>query len=455
MAEDQDTALPCDLVVVRSLALRALRADDRAFEVVASTADLDAHGEIVEQSWQLDRYRRNPVVLYAHDSRALPIGKATGIDVRDGELVATVVLASKAANPLADQVLQSLCEGTLRGVSVGFRPHEIRQESRDGRPVTVLADNELLELSITPIPSNPHAVVRLRSLAEAIGEDEARGAVAYYAAPPVPVGRWDAGAAEKRLRAWASKGATVDWARYARGFAWVDPAKADNIGGYKLPHHDVRNGELVTVRAGVIAAGNAMAGSRGGVRIPAIDRGEVQAHLAKHYRQFSLTAPWDKALGDDKMDERNFEAVETQRAELVAALDVATRALTERDATVAAEQGRTKALEAQAATLEAARAEQQKRADAAEAEVARRDLDGLVGKKLTAAERDGLLAVFVLDRAVYAKQLDAIQARPDMQLTAPASVVGADPAPAKTAPMGGDNGAGFDRLVRARMAGAL
>jgi hypothetical protein len=42
----------------------------------------------------------------------------------------------------------------------------------------------------------------------------------------------------------------IDWSRYAQGFAWVDPENKDNFGGYKLPHHDVKNGWLVSVWGG-------------------------------------------------------------------------------------------------------------------------------------------------------------------------------------------------------------
>ena len=36
-------------------------------EFIASTEAIDAHRSIVRQSWNLERYRQNPVVLYAHD----------------------------------------------------------------------------------------------------------------------------------------------------------------------------------------------------------------------------------------------------------------------------------------------------------------------------------------------------------------------------------------------------
>jgi hypothetical protein len=88
----------------------------------------------------------------------------------------------------------------------------------------------------------------------------------------------------------------MDWAKYRRGFAWYDSKNVETFGGYKLPHHDVKDGKLVTVRRGVIAAGNAVQGSRGGVDIPSVDLPGVKAHLGKHYGSMDMTPPWSASM---------------------------------------------------------------------------------------------------------------------------------------------------------------
>lgn len=112
---------------------------------------------------------------------------------------------------------------------------------------------------------------------------------------------WDKTAAISRLRKWASKDGTgnkdtIDWAKYRQAFAWYDPNDAKNFEGYKLPHHDVENGQLVVVWAGVRAAMAALMGARGGVNIPDSDRKGVYNHLAKHYKQFEKEPPEFKEL---------------------------------------------------------------------------------------------------------------------------------------------------------------
>lgn len=150
---------------ILSLSALATRAagERRAIDVVASTAAEDSYGEVVAQQWKLERYLANPVVLYSHESRELPIGRAENVRVEDGKLLATLVFATGTER--AEEVWNLVQQGMLKGVSVGFRPHTTRWEKRDGREILVLDDNELLEISITPIPANPEALAQLRARA--------------------------------------------------------------------------------------------------------------------------------------------------------------------------------------------------------------------------------------------------------------------------------------------------
>src|SRR5687768_4117081 len=98
----------CDdnALCVRSFHVRAVRseAEGRYIDVVASTNREDSYEEVVEQDWILDDYRENPVVLWAHQSRELPLGRGSDIDVIDGKLCARIWFASEKANPKAEHV---------------------------------------------------------------------------------------------------------------------------------------------------------------------------------------------------------------------------------------------------------------------------------------------------------------------------------------------------------------
>ncbi len=103
---------------------------------------------------------------------------------------------------------------------------------------------------------------------------------------PVHESAWDADAAVDRMRKWAGVDAenpSADaWNKYAQGFAIVRGPR-DNLTSYILPHHDVVDGRLVTVPAGVSAAIGALHGARGGgVDVPDAVRDDALKHLERH-----------------------------------------------------------------------------------------------------------------------------------------------------------------------------
>lgn len=153
------------------LTIRAIRRDVREADFVASTDAIDSYGERVAQNWRLERFKSNPVALFAHNSWALPIGRAPMCKVEDNKLVCTIRFGTAKANPLAENVWNCVQEDILCAVSVGFRPHSIRMEIEDDEEVWILDDNELHEISIVPIPANPEALARMkhRALAEGKG----------------------------------------------------------------------------------------------------------------------------------------------------------------------------------------------------------------------------------------------------------------------------------------------
>jgi HK97 family phage prohead protease len=161
--QDRTVASGPDDLFVRSLHLKSVREEAREVDFICSTSAIDSYGEIVDQSWDLRRYATNPVVLWAHNSRDLPIGQARNVGVVDGALQATIYFSK--ANPEAETIWQLVLEKTLRSVSVGFLPNTIRVEKRDGEDVCVLCDNELYEISVTSIPANPEALAKMKARA--------------------------------------------------------------------------------------------------------------------------------------------------------------------------------------------------------------------------------------------------------------------------------------------------
>ena len=137
---------------------KGLRPDSREADFVFSTDAVDRQGDIVEQVWQLDSFRANPVVLFAHNSREFPIGRAKRVVVeRVGGHDALVGTIEFATHERAEQAWKLVRDGFLATVSVGFIPHTVKTKTVDDRTVFVLGDNELVEVSVVPVPANPEA----------------------------------------------------------------------------------------------------------------------------------------------------------------------------------------------------------------------------------------------------------------------------------------------------------
>lgn len=123
------------------------------------------------------------------------------------------------------------------------------------------------------------------------------GPVPFASHPVHKTGSWDGDGARSRLRKHASSDGSGDWdkvnrAEYAAGFAYV-AGDGEKPSDYKLPHHDVVGGKLVTSPAGVEAAIGAASGARGGADIPDSDMAAVRAHLGKESEHaLDRPAPW-------------------------------------------------------------------------------------------------------------------------------------------------------------------
>lgn len=146
----------------REMLVREIREDAREADFVCSTEKKDTYETILRQDWDLSRFRTNPVVLYCHNSRDLkPIGQARNVRVEAGALIATVWFSQVTKD--AEECWQLVREKTLRGISVGFDSKSVTYDSE--LDAVILAKNELYELSLTPLPSNPEALARMRARA--------------------------------------------------------------------------------------------------------------------------------------------------------------------------------------------------------------------------------------------------------------------------------------------------
>lgn len=147
--------------------------NDRRMTFIASDETVDRYGDVIRANgWDLSNFRQNPVLLFGHQSRALPVGKVPNITVNGTRLIADAEFMPEGMSDAADQVWRAVDGGFLKAASVGFMPTVEPNmiwaaddpNHQDWPTGYEYVGQELLELSVVPVPANPQALALARSL---------------------------------------------------------------------------------------------------------------------------------------------------------------------------------------------------------------------------------------------------------------------------------------------------
>ena len=130
-------------------------------DFVISDGSLDRHGtRINPKGWDLRNFKKNPIALFAHDSR-FPIGTWSDIRAEGDKLVATLKLAAKGTSDRINEIISLVEQGVLRATSVGF---SVVKYGTPGKDQYDFVEQELLETSVVAVGSNSNALAKARSL---------------------------------------------------------------------------------------------------------------------------------------------------------------------------------------------------------------------------------------------------------------------------------------------------
>ena len=154
----RDEKQPRDAVVLKAVETEVTESEEeRVLNFKISTETPDSYDDVIKaDGWDLERFKKNPVVLWAHSHREPPVGQALAIEVKDGDLVASAQFADAETYEFADTVYRLLKKKFLRATSVGFFPKEWTfDEDRGGYNFIA---QELFEFSVVPVPANPDAL---------------------------------------------------------------------------------------------------------------------------------------------------------------------------------------------------------------------------------------------------------------------------------------------------------
>ena len=132
--------------------------ESRTLDFTISNDTVDSYRDVINaDGWVLDRYLKNPVVLWAHSHWTPPVARATNVRVEGKSLKASAEFASRDISTFADDVFKMLKAGFLKATSVGFIPLEWTWD--DERGGFNFLKQELFEFSIVPVPANPDTLM--------------------------------------------------------------------------------------------------------------------------------------------------------------------------------------------------------------------------------------------------------------------------------------------------------
>jgi HK97 family phage prohead protease len=142
------------------------KAADAGIPFVLSTEDPDRAGDvIIQRGWRLESFAKNSPCLFAHRNDFV-VGRWSGVRVAGKSLLGTLHLAPEGISDRVTEVVRLVSHGLLRSVSVGFlsRKSSPRKDATGAIVGTTFEAQDLIEVSLTPVPCNPSCLAIARSL---------------------------------------------------------------------------------------------------------------------------------------------------------------------------------------------------------------------------------------------------------------------------------------------------
>ena len=133
--------------------------ESKTYRFIGTSEAKDRDDEIVLlDGWEFKNYEGNPIVLFMHDNRSLPIGKTVGILKDEVKRVLYFDIEFSKSYDFAKTVEGLVEEGILRAVSLGFRVLDWEWDAK--QEALLLTKNELFEISVVNVPANQEALIQ-------------------------------------------------------------------------------------------------------------------------------------------------------------------------------------------------------------------------------------------------------------------------------------------------------
>jgi len=121
----------------------------------------DRDGEMIDQeTWNLEEYKKNPVVLWSHDQLSPPIGQMIDIFVNDDKMLEGKIKFAINEYDFANTIYKLYAGKFIRAFSIGFNSEDYEEVNG----VRVLKNNTLLEISAVNIPADALALAKSKGI---------------------------------------------------------------------------------------------------------------------------------------------------------------------------------------------------------------------------------------------------------------------------------------------------
>lgn len=141
--------------------------NENVIEMIGSTEAVDRDGEVLSMDgWDLKNFKKNPVVLESHNYWEPAIARAR-VQIKDKKLMFKIEFPPEGVHPRADLFKKLYKMGFMKASSVGFIPRNWELGDGDKTPRRTFTEQELLEISLVTVPSNPEALLQEKGLVDA------------------------------------------------------------------------------------------------------------------------------------------------------------------------------------------------------------------------------------------------------------------------------------------------
>ncbi len=333
--------------------------NSEVYKGTASSNVVDRDDEVLLPSgMKAENYLNNPVILSGHKYHENSIGKTLSLSVTEDDVDFEFVFANTEKAKETEGLYK---DGFMRGFSITFIPIKrlwindetpekfdieangkkmsIDLSKYEKKPRLITLEWELLEISCVTVPANQNALLhtvkafcsnKLGEITNQVQKGIAQKQLDIYFekfnevikemgdvvniktvipkhTTPIDMEmEWNGSDARAKAAMFASSDGSGDkdkisWPKFAQFFTSFDETKSETLTAYRRPHHTVKDGKMIGVWRGIVAAMGTLFGARGANPPPEEERKGEYNHLAQHYKDAGKEPPEYKNYTEEEL----------------------------------------------------------------------------------------------------------------------------------------------------------